>query len=62
MSSQRIVPKQNILHNKVERRVAKSAAALLLEARIGEQFELIVTGASEKAPGSGCSTSRLKGN
>jgi exoribonuclease-2 len=34
--------------NKVERRVEKSAAALLLEDRIGEQFEAIVTGASEK--------------
>jgi ribonuclease R len=34
--------------NKVERQVGKSAAALLLETRIGEQFEAIVTGASEK--------------
>jgi VacB/RNase II family 3'-5' exoribonuclease len=34
--------------NKVERQVAKSAAALLLESRIGEQFDSIVTGASEK--------------
>jgi VacB/RNase II family 3'-5' exoribonuclease len=34
--------------NKVERQVAKSAAALLLEARIGEQFDAIVTGASPK--------------
>ena len=34
--------------NKVERQVAKSAAALLLESRIGEQFVSIVTGASEK--------------
>ena len=33
---------------KVERLVAKSAAALLLESRIGEQFDSIVTGASEK--------------
>jgi exoribonuclease-2 len=33
---------------KVERQVEKSAAALLLEARIGEQFEAIVTGASDK--------------
>jgi exoribonuclease-2 len=33
---------------KVERRVEKSAAALLLETRIGEQFDSIVTGASEK--------------
>jgi len=34
--------------NKVERQVGKSAAALLLEGRIGEQFDAIVTGASEK--------------
>ena len=34
--------------NKVERQVGKSAAALLLESRIGEQFESIVTGASKK--------------
>jgi exoribonuclease-2 len=34
--------------NKVERQVGKSAAALLLESRIGEQFNAIVTGASEK--------------
>ncbi len=34
--------------NKVERQVEKSAAALLLESRIGEQFDSIVTGASEK--------------
>jgi exoribonuclease-2 len=34
--------------NKVERQVGKSAAALLLESRIGEQFESIVTGASSK--------------
>jgi exoribonuclease-2 len=33
---------------KVERRVEKSAAALLLQSRIGEQFESIVTGASDK--------------
>ena len=33
---------------KVERQVAKSAAALLLESRIGERFDSIVTGASEK--------------
>jgi ribonuclease R len=33
---------------KVERQVGKCAAALLLESRIGEQFEAIVTGASEK--------------
>jgi VacB/RNase II family 3'-5' exoribonuclease len=34
--------------NKVERQVEKSAAALLLESRIGEQFDSIITGASEK--------------
>ncbi len=34
--------------NKVERQVGKSAAALLFESRIGELFDSIVTGASEK--------------
>ena len=33
---------------KVERRVEKSAAALLLESRIGEQFDAICTGAADK--------------
>ena len=33
---------------KVERQVGKSAAALLLEARIGERFEAMVTGAAPK--------------
>jgi exoribonuclease-2 len=33
---------------KVERQVGKSAAALLLESRIAEQFDTIVTGASSK--------------
>jgi exoribonuclease R len=33
---------------KVERQVTKSAAAVLLEERIGEQFDAIVTGASAK--------------
>ncbi|AEV30082.1 exoribonuclease R [Sphaerochaeta pleomorpha str. Grapes] len=34
--------------NKVERQVVKSAAAILLESRIGEQFDAIVTGAAAK--------------
>ena len=34
--------------NKVERQVAKAAAALLLQSRIGERFDALVTGASEK--------------
>jgi exoribonuclease-2 len=34
--------------NKVERRVRKSAAALLLESKIGQHFDAIVTGASRK--------------
>lgn len=33
---------------KVERQVEKSAAALLLQSRIGEEFDAIATGASEK--------------
>ena len=33
---------------KVERQVRKSAAALLLSSRIGQRFDAIVTGASEK--------------
>jgi len=33
---------------KVERQVSKSAAALLLESRIGERFSAIVTGSAEK--------------
>jgi exoribonuclease-2 len=33
---------------KVERQVEKSAAAMLLESRIGQRFEAIVTGASDK--------------
>jgi len=33
---------------KVERQVGKSAAAILLESRIGQQFNAIVTGASDK--------------
>jgi VacB/RNase II family 3'-5' exoribonuclease len=34
--------------NKVERRLRKSAAALLLSTRIGERFDAVVTGAGEK--------------
>ena len=34
--------------NKVERMVGKSAAAMLLTARVGERFDAIVTGAAEK--------------
>ncbi len=34
--------------NKVERQVRKSAAAVLLSSRIGQRFDAIVTGASEK--------------
>ena len=34
--------------NKVERQVRKSAAALLLEQSIGQRFDAVVTGASEK--------------
>ena len=33
---------------KVERQVTKSAAAMLLETRIGEQFDALITGASDK--------------
>jgi VacB/RNase II family 3'-5' exoribonuclease len=40
--------KQENAANKVERQVGKSAAALLLQARIGEQFDAIVTGAAAK--------------
>jgi exoribonuclease-2 len=34
--------------NKVERQVGKSAAAMLLQGRIGDEFDALVTGASEK--------------
>ena len=33
---------------KVERQLQKSAAAMLLQSRIGERFDAIVTGASDK--------------
>jgi exoribonuclease-2 len=36
------------LAKKVERQVEKSAAAMLLESRVGERFDAIVTGASPK--------------
>jgi exoribonuclease-2 len=39
--------------NKVERQVGKSAAAILLESRIGERFAAIVTGASDKGTWAG---------
>jgi VacB/RNase II family 3'-5' exoribonuclease len=34
--------------NKVERQVRKSAAALVVESRVGDQFDAVVTGASNK--------------
>ena len=34
--------------NKVERQVGKSAAALLLQSRVGDEFDALVTGASPK--------------
>ena len=40
--------KQEDEAKKVERQVLKSAAAILLKPRIGERFDAIVTGASEK--------------
>lgn len=40
--------KEEDVARKVERRVGKSAAALLLESRIGEEFDSIVTGAASK--------------
>jgi exoribonuclease-2 len=33
---------------KVERQVTKSAAAIMLQSRLGEQFDAVVTGASAK--------------
>jgi exoribonuclease-2 len=39
---------QEVNAAKVERQVGKSAAAMLLSTRIGERFEAIVTGASDK--------------
>jgi exoribonuclease-2 len=40
--------KQEDAANKVERQVRKSAAAMVVQSRIGEQFNGIVTGASNK--------------
>lgn len=40
--------RQENVVNKVERQVDKSAAALLLQSRIGERYEALVTGAADK--------------
>ena len=40
--------KQEDAANKVERQVRKSAAALLMESKVGEHFDAVVTGASPK--------------
>ena len=40
--------KQEDAANKVERQVRKSAAAMFVQSRVGEQFDSIVTGASSK--------------
>jgi exoribonuclease-2 len=40
--------KQEDAANKVERQVRKSAAAMIVQSRVGEQFNAIVTGASNK--------------
>lgn len=45
--AQHLTAQENAI-NKVERQVGKSAAALLLESRIGQRFDAIVTGASDK--------------
>ena len=48
MSWRNTAPKKKMLPTKLNGRSAKSAAALLLEERIGERFDAIVTGASDK--------------
>jgi exoribonuclease-2 len=40
--------KQEDAANKVERQVRKSAAAMVMQSRVGQQFDAIVTGASNK--------------
>ena len=47
--------------NKVERQVRKSAAAMLLERRIGEQFDAIVTGQRKRHLGPSSRPRRRKG-
>jgi VacB/RNase II family 3'-5' exoribonuclease len=46
---------------KVERRVSKSAAALLLEPRIGQMFDAIVTGAADKGTWARTTTPPVEG-
>ena len=40
--------KQEDAANKVERQVRKSAAAMVIQPRVGETFDAVVTGASNK--------------
>ncbi len=47
--------------NKIERQVRKSAAALLMQSRIGESFDSVVTGASEKGTWVRLSTGHVEG-
>ncbi len=46
--ARRAMLERGLLPDFSERQVGKSAAALLLESRIGERFDAIVTGASAK--------------